>query len=331
MERVKRYTKEEKIGEGTYAVIYGGKEYSVSLANAKDPIVTDMPPLNAVQERKIAIKRIKIVKDRSGIEMSALREIKHLKSLVSDYIIEILDVFEQDKHIHIVLPYMESNLEVIVRSKKLVFMPQDVKAWMLMICRGLYECHSRYILHRDIKPNNVLISRTGQVKLADFGLATEFGFPVRCMTNQVITRWYKAPELLLGSTNYSFGIDIWALGCLFAELLLRTPYLPGDDDVHQLDLTFRALGTPSEETWPEIKDLAGYRLNFPKYPPNNLSELFGAAGPDAVDLLTKMLVYNPAKRISIEDILAHNYFKNAPTPTKPGQLPFDVPPGQQKN
>lgn len=324
MERVKRYTKEEKIGEGTYAVIYSGKEYSVDIANAKEQICTELPPLNAVQERKVAIKRIKRVENRSGIEISALREIKALKRLSSQHIIEILDVFEQDRHIHIVLPYIDTNLEVIIKSKKLVFMPQDIKSWMLMICNGLYECHSKFILHRDIKPNNILVTHGGQVKIADFGLASEFGFPVRAMTNQVITRWYKAPELLLGSKNYSFGVDIWALGCLFAELLLRTPYLPGTDDVHQLDLIFSALGTPSEEEWPEIKELPGYKLDFPVRPKHSLSILFGAAGPDAVNLLEKMLTYNPRERPTIKEVLEHEYFKNLPPPTRPDLLPFDT-------
>jgi len=323
MEKVKRYTKEEKVGEGAYAVIYSGRECLVSLPDVQEEIVTETLPMNAIQGRRVAIKRMKKIKDRSGIEISALREIKNLKRISSENVIEILDVFEQEKFIHIVLPFMESNLEVIIKSKKLVFMPQDVKSWMLMISRGLYECHSRFILHRDIKPNNVLISKRGEVKLADFGLSADFGFPVRQMTNQVITRWYKAPELLLGSTNYTFSIDIWALGCLFAELLLRTPYLPGSDDVHQLELTFTALGTPTEEDWPEIRNLPGYRLDFQKHPKNDFSSLFSAAGPDAIDLIEKMLTYNPSKRIDIEKILEHRYFKNSPLPTKPHLLPFD--------
>ncbi|OAG29646.1 cyclin-dependent kinase 7 [Nematocida displodere] len=325
MEKVKRYTKEDKIGEGTYAVIYSGKEYSVPMSNAENTILTDTPPANAVQVRKVAIKRIKLVKGRSGIDFTAIREIKHLKRLATEHVIDLLDVFVQEQHIHIVLPFIESNLEVIIRSKKLVFMPQDVKAWLCMASKGLYECHSRFILHRDIKPNNILIGRDGKLKLADFGLATDFGFPIKDMTNQVITRWYKSPELLLGSTNYTFGVDIWALGCVFAELLLRTPYLPGNDDVHQLELIFAALGTPTEEIWPEIKELPGYRLDLPKHPRHDLSTLFGAAGVDAIDLLEKMLTYNPRKRIHIKDILTHPYFKNFPQATRSDLLPFDAP------
>ncbi|KAI5181797.1 cyclin-dependent kinase 7 [Nematocida sp. AWRm80] len=323
MERVKRYTRGEKVGEGTYARIYEGYEYSVSAPDAAKEIITETPPVNGIRGRKVAIKRIKIVKERASIEVSALREIKHLKRVSSPNVIDILDVFEQGGQIHIVLPFLETNLEIIIRNKNLVFMLQDVKAWMLMICNAIHACHSEYILHRDIKPNNILIGKGGAVKLADFGLAADFGFPIRNMTNEVITRWYKSPELLLGATNYTFGADIWALGCLFAELLLRLPYLPGNDDIQQLELIFKAHGTPTKEEWPEIKELPGYRLNFQKVPKRDISTLFSAAGSEAIDLLQKMFVYNPSKRITIEDILAHPYFTASPSPTSPEHLPFE--------
>ncbi|KAI5191337.1 cyclin-dependent kinase 7 [Nematocida sp. AWRm77] len=324
MEKLRRYTKEDKIGEGTYAVIYSGKEYFVDGSDAKEEIITNTPPLNAIPGRKIAVKKIKRAKGVSGVDLSAVREIKHLKRISAEHVIEILDVFVQDNAIHIVLPYMESNLEVIIRSKNLVFMPQDVKSWMLMVCQGLRECHARFILHRDIKPNNILIGKDGQAKLADFGISTDFGFPVRQMTNPVVTRWYKAPELLLGGTNYSFGVDIWALGCLFAELFLRTPYLPGTDDIHQLELIYKALGTPSTEDWPELMHLPWYKEPAAAIPPPDFSSLFSAVGEDGLDLLKQMLVYNPAKRISIEGILSHRYFQTSPRPTRPDLLPFDT-------
>ncbi|KAI5172100.1 cyclin-dependent kinase 7 [Nematocida sp. LUAm3] len=327
MEKVKRYTREEKIGEGTYAVIFSGKEYTVDLPNAQKQIVTEIPPLNSIQERKIAIKRIKNIEQTEGIDVTTLREIKNLKRVSSEHIIEILDIFEQNNQIHIILPYMESTLEDLIKSKKLFFMPQDVKSWMLMVCKGIYACHSLFIIHRDIKPNNILVSKSGDIKLADFGLSIETGSSIRHMTNQVITRWYKSPEILLGGTNYTFGVDIWALGCLFAELLLRTPYFPGTDDINQLELIFQGLGTPSEDQWPEIKELPGYKMNIPQRPKNDLSLLFSGAGPDAIDLLEKMLLYNPEKRISIEEILSHPYFTNFPSPTHPSSLPFDFPSG----
>lgn len=323
MDKVKRYTKEAKIGEGTYAVIYVGKEYLVNGADASPEVITDSPPANALLGRQVAIKRIKKDSAQLDIEMATLREIKHLKCLKSEYIIELYDIIVQNRHIHLILPYMESNLEVIIRSKKLVFMPQDVKAWMLMICKGIHECHSRFIIHRDIKPNNILVGKDGSLKLADFGISVDIGFPLRMLTPNVVTRWYKAPEILLGSTNYTFAIDIWALGCLFAELLQRNPYLPGKSDAHQLELMYSAIGTPTPEEWLEIGEKT-QGIAMPAHVPRcNFAVCFRAAGPDAIDLLNKMLVYAPGKRISIESILNHPYFTNSPPPRPAHQLPFD--------
>lgn len=326
MDKVKRYTKEAKIGEGTYAVIYYGKEYLVSPADATDEIITEIPPSNALSGRPVAIKRIKKDPSQLDIETSAIREIKHLKYLSSEYVIELYDVFVQDRHIHIILPYIESNLEIIIRSKKLIFMPFDIKAWMIMICKGINECHSNFIIHRDIKPNNILIGKDGSLKLADFGISVDIGFPLRALTPNVVTRWYKAPEILLNCRNYTFAIDIWALGCVFAELLLRVPYLPGKSDAHQLELIFSTLGTPSEEEWKAINHPTE-GIAMPSYiPRTNFSSSFAAAGGDAIDLLSKMLVYNPNERIQISEVLEHRYFTNKPMPTPAENLPFDSEP-----
>lgn len=325
MQKQKRYVKENKIGEGTYAVIFCGWECLVDAASMDSEIISETLPTGAMQTRRVAIKRFKRTTTKTGIDISTLREIKHLKRITSENVIEVVDVVEQKKQIHLILPYMESNLEVLIKSKNLIFMPEDVKSWMLMICKGLHECHSRFLLHRDVKPNNILVGRDGVLKLADFGLAADLGFPIREMTNQVMTRWYKSPEILMGSTHYSFGIDVWALGCVFAELLLRTPYLPGADDIEQLDVIFQALGTPDIDSWPEMAELPGYKLDFPSRPKPDAGSLFGAAGADAMDLLGRMFVYNPDKRISVEEALEHPYFSNTPLPTKPENLPFDTP------
>lgn len=326
MDKVKRYTKEFKIGEGAYAVIYYGKEYLVSPADATDELIVETPPPNAIPGRPIAIKRIKIHNEKKDIEISAIREIKHLKCLKSEYIIELYDIIIQNKQIHMILPYMESNMEIIIRSKKLIFMPLDVKAWMLMICKGIQKCHFNFVIHRDIKPNNILIGKDGSLKLADFGISVDIGFPLRALTPDVMTRWYKAPELLLGSTNYTFAIDIWAVGCVFAELLQRVPYLPGKSDAHQLEMIYSEIGTPTEEEWKHISHSAE-GIDMPAYiPRKNFSASFSAAGADAIDLLSRMLVYTPSQRMTISEILSHGYFTNNPPPTPLDQLPFDALP-----
>jgi len=173
---------------------------------------------------------------------------------------------------------------------------------------------------QDLKPSNLLISPRGVLKIADFGLARECGDPGARMTSQVVTRWYRAPELLLGSRAYSAGVDMWAVGCIFAELMLRTPYLPGDSDASQLTTIFRALGTPSQADWPHHQSLPNY-APFEQFPKQNLALLFTAASPESLDFLAQCLRYDPLRRLRSTDALQHAYFRTGPLPTPPDQLP----------
>ncbi|KAI9347203.1 kinase-like domain-containing protein, partial [Zopfochytrium polystomum] len=296
------YRKEKKVGEGTYAVVYRG--------------------VHAETGRRVAIKKIKIGQFKDGLDMSAIREVKFLQELRHPNVVELIDVFNHKTNLNLVLEFLDADLEMIIKNKNVLFGAGDVKSWMLMTLRGIYHCHRSYILHRDLKPNNLLIAGDGQLKLADFGLARDFGEYGRPMTSQVVTRWYRAPELLLGGQHYGYGVDIWAIGCIFAELMLRTPYLAGDSDLGQLQTIFRALGTPTEDEWPGLNDLPDKKnLEFPMFPRTPLKTLFTAAGDDALDLLEKMLVYDPVKRITAFDALDHFYFRNMPRPTPPERLP----------
>ncbi|KAJ2521758.1 TFIIH complex serine/threonine-protein kinase subunit kin28 [Coemansia sp. RSA 1939] len=294
------YKKEKKLGEGTYAVVYMGHHVKT--------------------QRKVAIKKIKLGNMRSGLDMSAIREVKALRELRHPNVIELIDVFSHKTNLNLVLEFLDTDLENVIKDKSLVFMPADIKSWLMMALRGLDHCHRCWLLHRDLKPNNFLIASDGQLKLADFGLAREFGDVKRAMTSQTVTRWYRAPELLLGATNYTGSIDIWAMGCIFAELLLRTPYLPGDSDLEQLTSIFRARGTPTEDDWPGISKLP-MGFNFEKYPRPALGDLFHGASEDALDLMNRMLTYNPVTRITAAEALQHPYFRNFPRPTQPAKLP----------
>ncbi|KAG6897203.1 Cyclin-dependent kinase D-3 [Termitomyces sp. T32_za158] len=173
---------------------------------------------------------------------------------------------------------------------------------------------------QDLKPNNLLISSDGQLKIADFGLARDFADPGHKMTCQVITRWYRPPELLFGSRYYGSAVDIWSVGTIFAELMLRVPYLPGDSDMDQLKTIFRALGTPTEEEWPGHTKLPDY-ISVGQFPKPPLRDLFTAATADTLNLLSKCLVYEPRKRISAKEALYHPYFTALPYPTHPSKLP----------
>ncbi|KAF9031354.1 CMGC/CDK/CDK7 protein kinase, partial [Hymenopellis radicata] len=299
-ERQKRWVKDQKVGEGTYAVVYRGREASTG--------------------RKIAIKKIKVGQFKDGLDMSAIREVKYLRELKHQNVIELLDVFSSKKNLNLVLEFLDSDLEMIIKDRSLVFLPADIKSWMAMTFRGLEFCHRNFVLHRDLKPNNLLIASDGQLKIADFGLARDFADPGYKMTCQVITRWYRPPELLFGCRYYSTAVDIWSVGCIFAELMLRTPYLAGETDMDQLKTIFRALGTPTEPDWPGHTKLPDYIPvgNFPKTP---LRDLFTAASPDALNILSKCLIYEPRRRITAIDALHHPYFSALPYPTHPLKLP----------
>jgi cyclin-dependent kinase 7 len=171
-----------------------------------------------------------------------------------------------------------------------------------------------------LKPNNLLLSEHGVLKIADFGLARTFADPFLPMTSQVVTRWYRAPELLLGAKYYTESVDIWACGCIFAELMLRTPYFASETDIGQLKTIIKARGTPTENDWPGMKNLPDY-FEFEKEDGVPSKNLFTAAGTDALDLLDCCLAFDPLKRPSADTCLEYDYFKNMPRPTKPKKLP----------
>lgn len=294
------YTKEKKIGEGTYASVYEGHEKKTG--------------------RKVAIKKIKAGQFKDGLDMSAIREVKFLQELSHPNVIGLLDVFSSKSNLNLVLEFLDTDLEAVIKDRSLVFQASDIKSWMYMTIKGLDFCHQNWILHRDMKPNNLLIASDGTLKIADFGLAREYADPGTRMTCQVVTRWYRPPELLYGARAYSAGVDIWAAGCIFAELMLRTPYLVGESDFDQLNTIFRALGTPTEQEWPGHKRLADY-LEFPRQPKQPLELLFSAAGDDAIRFLEKCLTYDPRKRITSRQALRHDYFLSKPYPTEPSRLP----------
>mmetsp|Transcript_3098 Transcript_3098/g.3686 ORF Transcript_3098/g.3686 Transcript_3098/m.3686 type:complete len:339 (-) Transcript_3098:1488-2504(-) len=297
------YSKDCKVGEGTYAVVYLGNQIST--------------------KRKIAIKEIKTGLFKDGLDMSAIREVKYLQELRHPNVIELVDVFLTTNNLNLVLEFLPCDLEVLIKDTSIVFKPSDIKAWLLMTLRGIHHCHRNFILHRDLKPNNLLLAPDGELKIADFGLARSLGNADELLTSNVVTRWYRAPELLFGARHYSVAVDIWSIGIIFAELMLRTPYLPGKDDTDQIDVTFRALGTPTEQIWPNVSNLPLYNA-LHIYPPPSRQELrnrFSAATEKALDLLILMTQLDPNRRCDLTQALLHEYFIEFPRATEPLQLP----------
>jgi cyclin-dependent kinase len=188
-----------------------------------------------------------------------------------------------------------------------------VKSFLFQLITGVAYCHHHRVLHRDLKPQNLLINREGDLKLADFGLARAFGIPVRSYTHEVVTLWYRAPDVLLGSRKYSTPVDIWSIGCIFAEMMNGTPLFKGTSEDTQVDTVFRCLGTPNEGSYPGIHELPDWKDNFPVYPePHSLQSLVPKLEGSGVDLLTQMLVYDPTKRITAQDARSHPFFDSIP-------------------
>lgn len=160
---------------------------------------------------------------------------------------------------------------------------------MQQLLSGIEFCHKRRVLHRDLKPQNLLINREGELKLADFGLARAFGIPVRSYTHEVVTLWYRAPDVLLGSRKYSTPVDIWSVGCIFAEMYTRKPLFPGRSTDDQKEKIFKLLGTPDPATYPDIVQLPDWKEPATKYPAKSLKEIIPNMDDDAIDLLSVYL------------------------------------------
>ena len=285
--------------------------------------------LRADSASYVAIKKIKVNAEfKDGLSMDAIREVKYLQELSHPNIIALHDVFtSKDLNLNLVLEYLPGgDLEMLIKDGSIHYGAADVKAWMGMLARSVWYCHENSVLHRDIKPNNLLIASDGEVKLADFGLARSFADPYLNMSHQVITRWYRPPELLYGARQYSGAVDVWSMGMVFAELLLRVPFVAGNTDLDQISKINDAFGTPTEENWPGVTKLPNYvsaekdRV-VPLQGRDFFLRQFPTAGSVGADLLMSMCALDPRKRSTASQILQHNWWFIEPKPTKKEDLP----------
>ncbi|XP_008217163.1 cyclin-dependent kinase 11B isoform X2 [Nasonia vitripennis] len=305
---VEEYKCLNRIAEGTYGVVY----------RAEDRRTKEI----------VALKRLKMEKEKDGFPITSLREINTLLKAQHPNIVTVREIVvgsNMDK-IFIVMDYVEHDLKSLMetmKSKNQVFIPGEIKCLMQQLLRAVAHLHDNWILHRDLKTSNLLLSHRGILKVGDFGLAREYGSPLKQYTSVVVTLWYRAPELLLGMKEYSTPIDMWSVGCIFAELLRMEALFPGKSEIDYLNRVFKELGTPSDRIWPGYSKLPLVKkIPFAHYPVNNIRQRFSLSLSDAgIELLAKFLTYDPAQRITADDALKHTYFTESPLPIDPAMFP----------
>ncbi|KAI4383599.1 hypothetical protein MLD38_009415 [Melastoma candidum] len=308
---VDEFERLNKIDEGTYGVVF----------RARDKKTGEV----------VALKKVKMEKEREGFPLTSLREINILLSFHHPSIVDVKEVVVGSNldSIYMVMEYMEHDLKGLMEAMKQPFSQSEVKCLMLQLLEGVKYLHDNWVLHRDLKTSNLLLNNRGELKICDFGLARQYGSPLKPYTPLVVTLWYRAPELLLGAKQYSTAIDMWSLGCIMAELLSKEPLFNGKTEFEQLDKIFRILGTPNETIWPGFSKLPGVKVNFIKHQYNMLRKKFPPTSftgspvlSDAgFDLLNKLLTYDPEKRITADDALNHEWFREVPHPKSKDFMP----------
>jgi len=298
-----KYQKIEKLGEGTYGIVYKAQ--------------------NKETGEIVALKRIRLDNEEEGIPCTAVREISLLRELRHANIVRLYDILHTEKKLTLVFEYLDSDLKKYIDNinSQPTAIPglgnhhEIIENFMYQLLLGVQYCHQKLVLHRDLKPQNLLINKKGELKIADFGLARSFGAPVRSYSHEVVTLWYRSPDVLLGSKHYSTSIDMWSVGCIFWEMLTGRPLFPGSNINDQLIRIQKALGTPDLAEWPTMNDCPDVGKNMSiwigakKKKWNTLlpskDVTINSAG---LDLIDRLLRYAPESRISASEALLHPYF-----------------------
>ncbi|TDG45849.1 hypothetical protein AWZ03_007704 [Drosophila navojoa] len=293
---MENYEIQSMIGEGTYGAVYKA--------------------LNRSTGEIVALKSVKHIPGMEGLPWTAIREISLLRELKHPNIVALQDVVMSDSSICLILEHHPMSLRqyIDLLPESEVMDLQLVNSYLFQMTSAILYCHRRRVMHRDLSPQNMLIDAKGHIKLADFGMGCCFQLPMRALTHEVVTLWYRPPEILMGCPIYACPVDIWSIGCIFFEMITKRPLFRGDSEINQLFCIFRLLGTPTEESWPGVSALPDYQSTFPEWTGNQLGQLMTDLDfyHPAVDLLAKIIVYQPGKRLSAEQILEHAYFKEAP-------------------
>ncbi|XP_031163522.1 cyclin-dependent kinase 15 isoform X2 [Sander lucioperca] len=292
------YLSLEKLGEGAYASVYKG--------------------ISRINGQLVALKVIRM-KTEEGIPFTAIREASLLKGLKHANIVVLHDIIHTRESLTFVFEYVQTDLAQYLSEHPGGLHSHNVRLFQFQLLRALSFIHSRRILHRDLKPQNLLISYLGELKMADFGLARSKSIPSQSFSSDVVTLWYRPPDVLLGSTDYSTALDIWGAGCILVEMLQGAPAFPGDLDVfQQLHKIWTVVGVPSEDSWPGVSQLPNYTPErFLHSEPKQFRSVWKRLEQlpyKTEDLVQRMLTVVPGDRISAQAALQHPYFSTLPTP-----------------
>ncbi|KAJ3190986.1 hypothetical protein HK101_008190 [Irineochytrium annulatum] len=277
---VDNYEKLNRIDEGSYGIVYRARERQTG--------------------EIVALKKLKLEKEVNGFPVTSLREIHTLLLSKHPNIVNVKEIVTTSscKGIFIVMEFVEHDLKGLMEVMPSPFLQSEIKTLMIQLLSAINCLHGNWIVHRDLKTSNLLMNNRGEIKVADFGLARRFGDPPGPMTQLVVTLWYRAPELLLGAKTYTTAIDMWSIGCIFAELVNKEPLAPGKGEIDHAK-----------------------SVNFTKKPFQSLRSRFPYLTENGIDLLSKLLSYDPEKRITAEAALKHPYFSESPAPKDPSLFP----------
>ena len=279
----------------------------------------------------VALKKVLMDNEKEGFPITALREVRILQLLEHENIVNLIEICRSKssqlaKHsasFYLVFDFAEHDLAGLLSNFKVKFSLGEIKSVMKQMFNGLYYIHANKIIHRDMKAANVLITKKGTLKLADFGLARAFslernGKPNR-YTNRVVTLWYRPPELLLGERNYGPSVDLWGAGCIMAEMWTRSPIMQGSTEQHQLKLIAQLCGAINPTAWPGVEKLQLYNtMEWPKEARRRVKDRLRPYVKDqgACDLIDKLLLLDPSQRPDADAALMHDFFWTDPMPCK---------------
>ncbi|EFO23943.2 CMGC/CDK/CDC2 protein kinase [Loa loa] len=288
---LEKYQRTEIIGEGAYGVVYKGIEKSTG--------------------RLVAMKKMRSVHRSEGIPGTALREMTLLKRLKHPNIVSLVEVILDEQLVYLIFEFLSMDLKKCIDKipYKELMDKAEQKSYLYQILQGICFCHQRNVLHRDLKPQNLLVDGNGTLKIADFGLARELQFAEREYTEVVVTLWYRPPEILFGCTNYTMAVDIWSIGCIFAEMAMKTALFKGDSEIDQIFLIFSILSTPKKEIESGVLKMPDSLRPYPIFNENILPKILADyMDEDGMKILQAMLTYDPKKRISAKKLLKDPYF-----------------------